>query len=96
MLSAQALSALPLLWAFLAALLWWGKLRAPMFFLVVAVLVGFGAQVVASFLWAAWQARNSQFISMPPGESFAIVQAFEAIATIAMVVPVYWLLSKRL
>jgi len=33
---------------------------------------------------------------MPPGESFAIVQAFEAIATIAMVVPVYWLLSKRL
>jgi hypothetical protein len=70
-----------------------------MLFLVVALLVGFGAQVIASFLWAAWQARNKQFVSVPQGEAAAYmtnIAAFKAIATIAIATPVYWLLSKRL
>ena len=99
MLSVQWVSLLPLLWALLAALLWWGQLRAPMLFLVVAMFVGFGAQVIASFLWAAWQARNNQFVSVPPAEvsaHLASIAAFKATSIVVMVVPIYWLLSKRL
>ena len=99
MSSAQALSALPLLWALLALLLWREQLRAPMLFLLVAVLTGFGAQAIASFLWLAWQAGHDQLLAVPPEEvspHIAAVAAFKAIATIAIAAPIYRLLSKRL
>lgn len=99
MSSAQAFSALPLFLAFLATVLWLRQLRTPIVFFIVAMLVGLGSKVVASYLWAAWQATSNQFFTAPAAQIPRLeVQAtwFQAVATSVVVIPIYWFLSKRL
>ena len=99
MFLARIPSLLFLLWAFLAATIWWGKLKSPALFLVAALLIGLGSQTVSSVIWAMLKATNNQFLAVPAEEvQVALIYdlAFHAIATFGIVAPIYWLLSKRL
>ena len=100
MLLAKLPYILSLLWALLAAVVWWGRLQSPVLFLTVALLAGLGTQTVSAVLWAMWQAaRYNQFFVPSAGATQASIfyaTAFQAIATFCMVAPIYWLLSKRL
>lgn len=95
----QAISFLPVVWAVVTSLMWRHHLRRPIFFLVVALLIGLGAETVTTFLWLIWQATNNQFIALTATELQHNVVAddvIEAFGTFAITAPILYLLRKHL
>ena len=88
-----------LLWAALGTAVWWRDLKSPALFFAVALLVGLGSQAVASVLLAMYKATSNQFIAVTAAQApsaQACDLALQAVATLCVVAPIYWLLSKRL